>query len=72
MLIERYRVRHQQRENPDPDAGLVASWNNSLAYVIETLAQSGLGAVEVMIEFPMPGMDSDADVILMRPPSRDG
>lgn len=64
LLIERYRTRHQGRSNPDPDAGLIASWNNSLPTVIDSLVGCGRGAVEVMLEFDMPGMDSSADVVL--------
>ncbi|MFE1902214.1 DNA/RNA helicase domain-containing protein [Streptomyces gardneri] len=64
LLIERYRKRHQGRRNPDPDAGLIASWNNSLPNVIDALVGCGRGTAEVMLEFDMPGMDSSADVVL--------
>nr|WP_237529589.1 DNA/RNA helicase domain-containing protein [Streptomyces sp. SID5770] len=64
LLIERHRNKYKGRANPDPDAGLIASWNNSLPYVIDALVACGRGAVEVMLEFDMPGMDSSADVVL--------
>ncbi|MFI1618221.1 DNA/RNA helicase domain-containing protein [Streptomyces lydicus] len=64
LLIERHRDKHRERKNPDPDPGLVASWDNSLPYVVEALIAEGLGQVELLIEFPMPGMDETADAIV--------
>jgi uncharacterized protein len=73
ILIDAHRNAHKGHKNPDPNGGLIASWNNSLAFVIESLERLGLGDVEVMIEFPMPGMNGEADVVLAgeRPGTRE-
>ncbi|MFI8081456.1 DNA/RNA helicase domain-containing protein [Kitasatospora sp. NPDC086009] len=62
LLIDRYTASHKHQAAPG--TGLVASWEYSLRDVVEALNERGLGGVEVMVEYKLPYMDGDIDVIL--------
>ncbi|MFI7340719.1 DNA/RNA helicase domain-containing protein [Streptomyces sp. NPDC050085] len=61
-LINEYVRTHPNKKQPG--AGLVASWDESLPSVVESLLSQGLDGVEVLIEYATPGMAGEADVIL--------
>lgn len=64
LLIAEYGMVHRADRNSAPGTGLIRSWDRSLPPVIELLNRLGLGAVEVMIEYKLPGRDGDVDVVL--------
>lgn len=63
LLVDEHRMVHRKARNPDPGPGLVRAWNRSLPPVIELLNKLGLGDVEVLIEYKLPGRDGDVDVV---------
>lgn len=62
LLIDKYTAGHKNHKTPG--TGLVASWEYSLPEVLNALHGRGLDAVEVMIEYKLPHMDGDMDVVL--------
>ncbi|MGD6746133.1 DNA/RNA helicase domain-containing protein [Streptomyces sp. BH106] len=60
--MDAYTRSHPNKKKPG--AGLVASWEESLPDVVESLLDQGLDDVEVLVEYATPGMAGEADVIL--------
>lgn len=61
-LIESYKFGH--KKNKEPGASLIDAWENSLPPVINALVEGGLGKVEVFVEFGLPHINADVDVLL--------
>ncbi|KJS56027.1 hypothetical protein VM98_09805 [Streptomyces rubellomurinus subsp. indigoferus] len=60
LLIEA----HSRLKGQTAGRGDIASWNNSVPVVVNSLLECGRGAVEVLIEVDLPHTDSAVDLVL--------